>query len=194
MQLSKLENILISLQYMRQWWRYVDYILYFLHKYRQLYADVIMQVSAYLLGEYSHLLARRPGCSPKDIFVIIHEKLPTVSWVFLFLYIYVFFCDHHLFFFVSTGLQQYPFFSQHTQRFWCTLNHQIPNYKTRSGQYSASEFIINRSYTFFLYMQNLIIFNFTHIDRYETCIDTEIQQRAVQLFIFNSTLAKILNF
>lgn len=98
------------------------------------------------------------------------------------------------FFFVSTGLQQYPFFSQHTQRFWCTLNHQIPNYKTRSGQYSASEFIINRSYTFFLYMQNLIIFNFTHIDRYETCIDTEIQQRAVQLFIFNSTLAKILNF
>lgn len=98
MQLSKLENILISLQYMRQWWRYVDYILYFLHKYRQLYADVIMQVSAYLLGEYNHLLARRPGCSPKDIFVIIHEKLPTVSWVFLFLYIYVFFCDHHLFF------------------------------------------------------------------------------------------------
>nr|KAJ0217772.1 hypothetical protein LSAT_V11C300149870 [Lactuca sativa] len=64
---------------MRQWCRYVDYILYFLHKYRQLYADVIMQVSAYLLGEYSHLLARRPGCSPKDIFVIIHEKLPTVS-------------------------------------------------------------------------------------------------------------------
>mgnify|MGYP001555712245 CR=1 FL=1 len=99
MQLSMLENILISLQYMRQWWRYVDYILYFLHKYRQLYADVIMQVSAYLLGEYSHLLARRPGCSPKDIFVIIHEKLPLVSWVFLFLYIYVFFCDHHLFFF-----------------------------------------------------------------------------------------------
>nr|KAJ0214115.1 hypothetical protein LSAT_V11C400176270 [Lactuca sativa] len=45
----------------------------------QLYADVIMQVSAYLLGEYSHLLARRPGCSPKDIFVIIHEKLPTDS-------------------------------------------------------------------------------------------------------------------
>nr|KAJ0192731.1 hypothetical protein LSAT_V11C800390830 [Lactuca sativa] len=30
--------------------------------------------------------------------------------------------------------------------------------------------------------------------KYETCIDTEIQQRAVQLFIFNSTLAKILNF
>lgn len=39
----------------------------------------IWQVSAYLLGEYSHLLARRPGCSPKEIFTIIHEKLPTVS-------------------------------------------------------------------------------------------------------------------
>nr|KAJ0191554.1 hypothetical protein LSAT_V11C800447590 [Lactuca sativa] len=39
----------------------------------------MVKVSAYLLGEYSHLLARRPGCSPKDIFVIIHEKLPTDS-------------------------------------------------------------------------------------------------------------------
>ncbi|OIT35011.1 ap-2 complex subunit alpha-1 [Nicotiana attenuata] len=36
-------------------------------------------VSAYILGEYSHLLARRPGCSPKEIFNIIHEKLPTVT-------------------------------------------------------------------------------------------------------------------
>ncbi|KAH7837644.1 hypothetical protein Vadar_016227 [Vaccinium darrowii] len=35
-------------------------------------------VSAYILGEYSHLLARRPGCSPKEILSIIHEKLPTV--------------------------------------------------------------------------------------------------------------------
>nr|GEV22945.1 AP-2 complex subunit alpha-1-like isoform X2 [Tanacetum cinerariifolium] len=26
-----------------------------------------------------HCLARRPGCSPKEIFSIIHEKLPTVS-------------------------------------------------------------------------------------------------------------------
>ena len=33
-----------------------------------------------------------------------------------------------------------------------------------------------------MYMQNLIIFNFTHIDRYETCIDTEIQQRVVEYF------------
>ncbi|KAL4558564.1 hypothetical protein LXL04_036765 [Taraxacum kok-saghyz] len=51
-----------------------------------------VQVSAYLLessaifwrvqpssGEFSHLLARRLGCTPNDIFFIINEKLPTVS-------------------------------------------------------------------------------------------------------------------
>ncbi|KAF8403200.1 hypothetical protein HHK36_011299 [Tetracentron sinense] len=42
--------------------------------------ETMVKVSAYLLGEYSHLLARRPGCSPKEIFSIIHEKLPTVSY------------------------------------------------------------------------------------------------------------------
>ncbi|CAK9183789.1 unnamed protein product [Ilex paraguariensis] len=41
--------------------------------------ETVVKVSAYILGEYSHLLARRPGCSPKEIFSIIHEKLPTVS-------------------------------------------------------------------------------------------------------------------
>lgn len=40
---------------------------------------IMIQVSAYMLGEYGHLLGRRPGCSPKEIFHIIHEKLPTVS-------------------------------------------------------------------------------------------------------------------
>ncbi|CAL5357921.1 unnamed protein product [Camellia sinensis] len=40
--------------------------------------ETMAKVSAYILGEYSHLLARRPGCSPKEIFSIIHEKLPTV--------------------------------------------------------------------------------------------------------------------
>ena len=39
----------------------------------------LIQVSAYLLGEYGHLLARRPGCSPKELFAIINDKLPTVS-------------------------------------------------------------------------------------------------------------------
>ncbi|CAN6452639.1 unnamed protein product [Victoria cruziana] len=41
--------------------------------------ETMVKVSAYLLGEYSHLLARRPGCSPKEIFALINEKLPTVS-------------------------------------------------------------------------------------------------------------------
>ncbi|KAH1159302.1 hypothetical protein GYH30_031165 [Glycine max] len=36
-------------------------------------------VSEYILGEFGHLLVRQPGCSPKVIFNIIHEKLPTVS-------------------------------------------------------------------------------------------------------------------
>ncbi|ONK80440.1 uncharacterized protein A4U43_C01F17740 [Asparagus officinalis] len=41
--------------------------------------ETMVKVSAYILGEYSHLLSRRPGCSPKEIFAIINEKLPTVS-------------------------------------------------------------------------------------------------------------------
>ncbi|GMY15898.1 AP-2 complex subunit alpha-1-like [Fagus crenata] len=41
--------------------------------------ETMVKVSAYLLGEFGHLLARRPGCSPKEIFSIIHEKLPTVT-------------------------------------------------------------------------------------------------------------------
>ncbi|KZV42618.1 AP-2 complex subunit alpha-1 [Dorcoceras hygrometricum] len=41
--------------------------------------ETMVKVSAYILGEYGHLLARRPGCSPKEIFIIINEKLPTVS-------------------------------------------------------------------------------------------------------------------
>ncbi|KAL3622861.1 hypothetical protein CASFOL_033469 [Castilleja foliolosa] len=41
--------------------------------------ETMVKVSAYILGEYSHLLGRRPGCSPKEVFNIIHEKLPTVS-------------------------------------------------------------------------------------------------------------------
>ncbi|URE08161.1 Alpha adaptin AP2, C-terminal domain, partial [Musa troglodytarum] len=41
--------------------------------------ETMVKVSAYLLGEYSHLLARRTGCTPKEIFIIINEKLPTVT-------------------------------------------------------------------------------------------------------------------
>ncbi|KAI3504090.1 hypothetical protein L1887_32634 [Cichorium endivia] len=42
--------------------------------------ETIVKVSAYLPGEYNHLLARRPGCSPKEIFSIIYEKLPTDTY------------------------------------------------------------------------------------------------------------------
>nr|KAJ0215225.1 hypothetical protein LSAT_V11C300144350 [Lactuca sativa] len=90
-----------------------------------------MQVSAYLLGEYSHLLARRPGCSPKDIFVIIHEKLPTVSTPT-----------------ISILLSTYAKILMHSQP---------PDPK----------------------LQNQIWAIFS---KYETCIDTEIQQRAVEYF------------
>ncbi|KAH7667049.1 Clathrin/coatomer adaptor adaptin-like N-terminal protein [Dioscorea alata] len=41
--------------------------------------ETMVKVSAYILGEYSHLLARRPGCSPKEIFAIINDKLSPVS-------------------------------------------------------------------------------------------------------------------
>ncbi|THU66492.1 hypothetical protein C4D60_Mb05t14730 [Musa balbisiana] len=41
--------------------------------------ETMVKVSAYLLGEYSHLLARRTGCTLKEIFIIINEKLPTVT-------------------------------------------------------------------------------------------------------------------
>ncbi len=37
-------------------------------------------MAGYLLGEYSHLLARRPGCSPKEVFHIVHDKFPTVTY------------------------------------------------------------------------------------------------------------------
>ncbi|EFH50344.1 hypothetical protein ARALYDRAFT_489126 [Arabidopsis lyrata subsp. lyrata] len=41
--------------------------------------ETMVKVSAYILGEYGHLLARQPGCSASELFSILHEKLPTVS-------------------------------------------------------------------------------------------------------------------
>uniref|UniRef100_A0A1J3GCH1 AP-2 complex subunit alpha n=1 Tax=Noccaea caerulescens TaxID=107243 RepID=A0A1J3GCH1_NOCCA len=41
--------------------------------------ETMVKVSAYILGEYGHLLARQPGCSAIELFNILHEKLPTVS-------------------------------------------------------------------------------------------------------------------
>ncbi|KAL1213388.1 AP-2 complex subunit alpha-2 [Cardamine amara subsp. amara] len=41
--------------------------------------ETMVKVSAYILGEYGHLLARQPGCSASELFNILHEKLPRVS-------------------------------------------------------------------------------------------------------------------
>eukprot|EP00897_Mesotaenium_endlicherianum_P000511 jgi/Mesen1/10460/ME000082S09968 len=41
--------------------------------------ETMCKAGAYLLGEYSHLLARQPGCSPKEVFALLHDKFPTVS-------------------------------------------------------------------------------------------------------------------
>ncbi|KAL0390032.1 UNVERIFIED_CONTAM: AP-2 complex subunit alpha-1 [Sesamum calycinum] len=91
--------------------------------------ETMVKVSAYILGEYSHLLARRPGCSPKEIFHIIHEKLPTVSTST-----------------IPILLSTYAKILMHTQPPDQELQKQI-----------------------------LAIFN-----KYESCIDAEIQQRAVE--------------
>ncbi|KAF9594076.1 hypothetical protein IFM89_027285 [Coptis chinensis] len=93
--------------------------------------ETMVKVSAYLLGEYSHLLARRPGCSPKEIFSIIHEKLPTVSTPT-----------------VAILLSTYA----------KILMHNHPPDPELQGQIWA-------------------VFN-----KYESCIDVEIQQRAVEYF------------
>ncbi|XP_010278259.1 PREDICTED: AP-2 complex subunit alpha-1-like isoform X2 [Nelumbo nucifera] len=93
--------------------------------------ETMVKVSAYILGEYSHLLARRPGCSPKEIFSVLHEKLPTVS--------------------ISTIailLSTYAKILMHTQP---------PDPELQDHIWA--------------------IFN-----KYESCIDAEIQQRAVEYF------------
>lgn len=106
--------------------------------------ETMVKVSAYLLGEYSHLLARRPGCSPREIFTILHEKLPTVSTST-----------------VAILLSTYAKILMHTQPPDPELQHQIWG-----------------------------IFN-----KYESYIDVEIQQRAVEYFALSrkgAALADIL--
>ncbi|KAF5203275.1 Ap-2 complex subunit alpha-2, partial [Thalictrum thalictroides] len=93
--------------------------------------ETMVKVSAYLLGEYGHLLSRRPGCSPKEIFSLIHEKLPTVSTPT-----------------VAILLSTYAKILMH--------NHP-PDAELQS--------------------QIWAVFN-----KYESCIDVEIQQRAVEYF------------
>ncbi|KAL0537854.1 hypothetical protein IC582_026844 [Cucumis melo] len=91
--------------------------------------ETMVKVSAYLLGEFGHLLARRPGYSAKELFRIIHEKLPTVSTSS-----------------IPILLSTYAKILMHTQPPDLELQNQIWG-----------------------------IFN-----KYESCIDVEIQQRAVE--------------
>ncbi|KAH9660202.1 AP-2 complex subunit alpha-1 [Citrus sinensis] len=104
--------------------------------------ETMVKVSAYLLGEYSHLLARRPGCSPKEIFSIIHEKLPTVSMST-----------------VAILLSTYAKILMHTQPADPELQNQI-----------------------------WAIFN-----KYESCIEVEIQQRAVEYFALSRKGAALMD-
>ncbi|XP_010520400.1 PREDICTED: AP-2 complex subunit alpha-2 isoform X2 [Tarenaya hassleriana] len=93
--------------------------------------ETMVKVSAYILGEYGHLLARRPGCSPREMFSIIHEKLPTVSSST-----------------IPILLSTYAKILMHTQPPDLELQNQI----------------------------------WTVFKKYESCIDVEIQQRAVEYF------------
>lgn len=106
--------------------------------------ETMVKVSAYLLGEYGHLLARRPSCSPKELFAIINDKLPTVSTST-----------------VAILLSTYAKILMHTQPPDVGLQQQI-----------------------------LTIFK-----KYESYIDVEIQQRAVEYFELSrkgSALADVL--
>eukprot|EP00252_Welwitschia_mirabilis_P025764 TRINITY_DN8191_c0_g1_i1.p1 TRINITY_DN8191_c0_g1~~TRINITY_DN8191_c0_g1_i1.p1 ORF type:complete len:1019 (-),score=209.30 TRINITY_DN8191_c0_g1_i1:385-3441(-) len=93
--------------------------------------ETMVKVGAYILGEYSHLLARRPGCSPKEIFTVLHDKLPTVSIPT-----------------VALLLSTYAKIIMHTQPPDPVLQEQI----------------------------------WTIFRRYESFIDVEVQQRAVEYF------------
>ncbi|CAI0398119.1 unnamed protein product [Linum tenue] len=134
---------------------YVDVILQLIDKAGDFVSDDIwfrvvqfvtnnedLQLSAYILGEYGHLLARRPGCSPKELFTIIHEKHPTVSTST-----------------VPILLSTYAKILMHTQPPEPELQNQIWS-----------------------------IFN-----KYESCIDVEIQQRAAEYFALSRKGASLMD-
>ncbi|GAV89809.1 Adaptin_N domain-containing protein/Alpha_adaptin_C domain-containing protein/Alpha_adaptinC2 domain-containing protein [Cephalotus follicularis] len=104
--------------------------------------ETMVKVSAYLLGEFGHLLARRSGCSPRELFSIIHEKLPTVSTAT-----------------ICILLSTYAKILMHTQPPDPELQNQI-----------------------------WAIFN-----KYESCIDAEIQQRAVEYFALSRKGAALMD-
>ncbi|ERN13229.1 AP-2 complex subunit alpha-1 [Amborella trichopoda] len=104
--------------------------------------ETMVKVSSYLLGEYSHLLARRPGFSPKEIFAMINDKLPTVSTST-----------------VPLILSTYAKILMHTQPPDPELQDQI----------------------------------WTIFNKYESFIDVEIQQRAVEYFALSRKGAALMD-
>ncbi|GKV16639.1 hypothetical protein SLEP1_g27254 [Rubroshorea leprosula] len=104
--------------------------------------ETMVKVSAYILGEFSHLLAKSPGCSPKEIFNIIHEKHPTVPTST-----------------IPVLLSAYAKILMHTQPPDPELQNQI-----------------------------WAIFN-----KYESCIDVEIQQRAAEYFALSRKGAALMD-
>ncbi|XP_022140395.1 AP-2 complex subunit alpha-1-like [Momordica charantia] len=104
--------------------------------------ETMVKVSAYLIGEFGHLLARRPGYSAKELFRIIHEKLPTVSTST-----------------IPILLSTYAKILMHTQPPDQELQNQIWG-----------------------------IFN-----KYESCIDVEIQQRAVEYLALSKKGAALMD-
>ncbi|KAF7823288.1 AP-2 complex subunit alpha-1-like [Senna tora] len=104
--------------------------------------ETMVKVSAYILGEFGHLLARRPGCSPKELFSIIHEKLPSISTSS-----------------IPILLSTYAKILMHTQPPDPELQNQI-----------------------------WAIFN-----KYGSCIDVEIQQRAIEYFALSSKGAALMD-
>ncbi|OMO61824.1 hypothetical protein CCACVL1_23226 [Corchorus capsularis] len=106
--------------------------------------ETMVKVSAYILGEYSHLLSEQPGCSLKEIFRILHEKLPTVSTST-----------------IPILLSAYAKILMHTQPPDQELKNQICS-------------IFNKF-------------------RYESYIDLEIQQRAVEYFALSEKGAALMD-
>ncbi|OMO91005.1 hypothetical protein COLO4_18716 [Corchorus olitorius] len=104
--------------------------------------ETMVKVSAYILGEYSNLFSRWPGCSPKEIFSILHEKLPTASTST-----------------IPILLSAYAKILMHTQPPDQELQNQI-----------------------------WAIFN-----KYVSCIDVEIQQRAVEYFALSQKGAALMD-
>ncbi|CAL0332320.1 unnamed protein product [Lupinus luteus] len=104
--------------------------------------ETMVKVSAYILGEFGHLLARRPGCSPNEIFNIIHDKLPTVSTPT-----------------ISILLSTYAKILMHTQPPDPELQNQI----------------------------------WTIFKKYESSIEVEIQQRAVEYFTLSRKGADLMD-